>query len=201
MNKASVMASSMALMRDMSRIQQAINRIREIGRSVDLSAINAGLAARGVGSAALGFSVAAQELRVFSKRLNIQTGVLSGGIGEVVRVTARMVMETRQEMLLRQALRLSGNGGMAKRVAAQGECVGAGQLKLERYLDSLEKTLRVVQLMGLQGIGFTRAARVEAAYAGTHRSRLTTVAEEMEKSVSEILALNRSARKQLGVWK
>lgn len=199
--KVSIGSSIMALMRDMSCIQQAINRIREIGRAVDLSAINAGLAARGIGSAGLGFSVAAQELRVFSKRLNTQTGVLSSNIGQVVNVTAHMMMETRQEMLLRQAQRLSGNAAMAQRAEIQGRRLEVEQGKLDRHLDVLENALHVVHLMGVQGLGFTRAARVEAAYAALHRRRLTAVADDLEGCVAEILALNKSASRQLGVWR
>lgn len=199
--KRSAGTSIIALMWDMSRIQQAINRIREIGRAVDLSAINAGLAARSVGSAALGFTVAAQELRVFSRRLNTQTGILSGNIGEVVKVTAQMMMETRQEMLLRQAERLSGNAAMARRAEMQGACLKERQEKLVYQIDRLERALSAIHQMGIQGIGFTRAARVEAAYAGVYRRRLTAAAEEMEGSVAEILALNTSAYEQLEVWR
>jgi hypothetical protein len=184
---------TMALMNDMARIQQAINRIREIGRLVNLSAINAGLAVRGVGSAGLGFSVAAQELRVFSVKMNAQTGVLSKNIGEVVNRTAHQLMATRHEILLRQAQEASQNKAMARALEMQSERNVLEHKAMYWSLTRLEKALHVVRLLATGGISLTRSARVEAAYAGTHTRRLTGVAQDMENAVTEILVLQKKS--------
>lgn len=183
----------MALMQDMACIQQAVNSIREIVRMVNLSAINAGLAVRGVGSAGLGFAVAAQELRVFSMKLNIQTGVLSKNIGVVVNSAAHLAMEARQEMLLRQAFEMSKCEAMARVLAAQSDCFVRNSKAMDIHLTRLENALRVVRLLSIEGMTLTRAARVEAAYAGAHERRLTGVALDMESAVMEILILNKGA--------
>lgn len=187
----------MALMQDMACIQQAVNSIREIVRMVNLSAINASLAVRGVGSSGLGFSVAAQELRVFSVKLNAQTGVLSKNIGVVVSSAAHLVMQTRQEMLLRQAFEMSKSKAMARTLAAQSDCIVRDSRAMDFNLTRLESALRVVRLLGTEGMSLTRAARVEAASTGTHERRLTGVALNMESAVMEILILNKNASDHL----
>jgi methyl-accepting chemotaxis protein len=195
------MGAIMALMKDIACIQLAINRVREISRKVNLAAINAGLAVRGLGSAGLGYSVAAQELRVFSVKLNAHTGVLGGNIGEVVKRAAVLVVETRKDMLLRQALMLSKRQRMKEVVEAQSALIEQGHMQLDRSVGRLESALHTMHALSYQGLSLTRASRVEAAHAGEHRRRLTTVAQEMEDSVVEMMDLNKAAQRRLEAWR
>lgn len=191
------MGAIVALMNDIACIQLAINRIREIGRKVNLTAINAGLAVRGIGSAGLGYSVAARELRVFSVKLNAHTGVLSGNIGEVVSRAAGLVVETRKDLLLRQALMLSKHARMLRAVEAQSALIEQGHKLLDGSVGRLENALHTTHALSYQGLSLTRASRVEAAYAGAARQQLTAVAQEMEDSVIEMMALNKAAQRRL----
>lgn len=170
------------------QVNSGIRNVIAISRRVNLVAINAMLAAKQSGAQASGFRVVSAELRNFSTQLDQQMQDLDVFIYSLVHGVAESArVHRRQKHFQAACLCVEARPSLA---------AGAGRIdsrlsdlddhSAERWHGLRRRLDQALRLCGT-GVALSRAAKIEAVYGNALAGGLRQVAEEIEKSIMDIL--------------
>jgi len=178
---------------------EEIKRVVRVSNAVNMTALNAMFIAKKAGQSALGFGVVSADLRVFSKQLDV---AMSGLTGQIFALLGEVSGHARQRKTYRSHLAASHGGERSGRYLAA--LLGS----LERDMEQKKSEIQAKQqqlIFGLgrarklcgMGVAISRAAKIEAVYGNALAGGLRQVAEEVEQSISDILATLKALEQQL----
>lgn len=185
--------------RRMVETNEEIKRIVGVSSAVNMAALNAMFIAKKAGQSALGFGVVSADLRVFSKQLE---AAMSGLTGQIFALLGAVSSHARQWKTYRAHLTA------ARGSKHSGHYLEALLEALERAMEQRKSEIlsgqqqlfaglgRARKLCGM-GVAISRAAKIEAVYGNALASGLKQVSEEVEQSISDILATLKVLERQL----
>ncbi|MDR3390518.1 MAG: hypothetical protein P4L77_02190 [Sulfuriferula sp.] len=185
--------------RRMVVINEEIKRIVRVSNVVNMAALNAMFIARKAGQAALGFGVVSAELRVFSQRLNEVMSAMSGQIFALLSEVSGQARQWKTHRAHLAAARGSERSGhyLAELLGTLEQAMALKKRDIHARQEQLIAGLgRARKLCGM-GVTISRAAKIEAAYGNALASGLKQVAEEVEQSITDILATLKALEQQL----
>ena len=185
--------------RRMVATNEEIKRIVCVSNAVNMAALNAMFIAKKAGQSALGFGVVSADLRVFSKQLDV---AMTGLTGQISALLGEVFGHARQWKTCRAHLAASRGGDHSGRYLAA--LLGALERAMEqkkREIQARQEQLiaglaRARKLCGM-GVAISRAAKIEAVYGNALAGELKQVSEEVEQSITDILATLKALERQL----
>lgn len=183
----------------MVETNEEIKRIVRVSNAVNMAALNAMFIAKKAGQSAIGFGVVSADLRVFSKQLDV---VMNGLTGQIFALLSEVSGHARQRKTYRSHLAASrGSDNSSRYLAALLGSLERAMAQKKSEIQSSQAQLiaglgRARKLCGM-GVAISRAAKIEAVYGNALAGGLRQVAEEVEQSISDILATLKALEQQL----
>lgn len=169
-------------------MRESIKSVAVCAFRVNLLGINAILLAKKFGDAASGFGVISGELRAFGRELRGEMEVLNEASIRLVELAAQQMRLARHQHLMRQA------AGEESPLPALAMALDGQRRAHEHLHQSVALTLqRMAEYVALAyqsclfGTVIARAARVEAAHAGSRGQVLTATSNEFAEHVAAVL--------------
>lgn len=180
---------------------EEIKRIVSISNAVNMAALNAMFIAKKAGQAALGFGVVSAQLRVFSQQLDM---AMAGISRQIFVLLGEVSSQARQWKTYRAHLAAARGSERSGHFLAR--LLGA----LEQAMEQKKRDIHVRQKQLIVGLGrarklcgmgviISRAAKIEAVYGNALAAGLKQVSEEVEQSITDILATLKVLEQQLAV--
>ena len=174
-------------LQEVVRLNERIKEIVEVARSVNMTALNAMLAARRAGVAVSGFSVVSVELRRFATQIEKAMRELTAVVFSLVQDMAWFLRQRRMGNLMLAASHKCADGGLDKPllVATQrGASIGA---RLRQHRQRIAEQARGAIKLCQMGRQMARTAKVEAVHGGALAADLRDVAENLETTIENIM--------------
>ncbi|NJA07324.1 hypothetical protein [Methylomonas sp. UP202] len=194
--------NSISAQLDMQRIVSLNEHIKEILRISSASylvAINSMLISKASGQRLLGFGVVSSELRQFSRKLEtamIQLSQLTYAMSKKAAIYKKL---SRERHLLMTTLTKSPRGEQTMKLPLQNKSAALLSVT-DEFAEDIEKlnrySKRTLQLCKA-GNALARSAKIEAAHGGDMRQVLNEIAEQIEKTVLNIISLLTTLRASL----
>lgn len=167
-------------------INEDIKQVVHRAFAINLMALNAILAARSAGEAAAGFGVVASEMRRLSIALEESMRCLRQLTDRLLDTTTRA---TRHERVCELLDRVSGSSAptLAGVLDACDRARAAYEQQIVDHCKALARDVDNAMRASRLGDSLAHLAKIEASWAASHRSGLSTVAGELAQALQSIL--------------
>ncbi len=181
-------------------IRESIKSVVSCAFRVNVLGLNAILLAKKFGDAASGFGVISNELRQFGRELTDEMFQLNEASASLVELASRQMRLVRQQGLLQRAAGEEPPRASLQEALQRHE---SRARQVERAVrDTLQQMSEFVALAYqscLFGTVIARAARIEAAHAGSSGQVLTSTSNEFAEHVDRVLGSLEQLRQVTGV--
>ena len=185
----------------MVQVNEEIKQVTNLSFGVNLVALNAMLVSKRAGERSRGFGVVSSELRMFSGKLREAMNGLGLRIYELVNDIAAIQKQSHERSHLQRAM---GQGDQMSGI--MGASLESKEKILLQLIQAMEKdrhqllrqVRRTLQLCDM-GTSLARSAKIESVYGGDVSSTLQQVAEEIEKTIEEILGILNTLESRLAL--
>lgn len=153
-------------------VNEHIKRVVTVAHQIELVALNAILLAKRVGRSAAGFGIISDELRRFSQDLRAQMQNVRQASQVAIQACSALIRHARRDELLHRA-----------GISFSGDILQALERDMLQARRGLCQLLEEAAKLCRFGDIITRAAKIEAAYAGGYSLRLTEIAADFDNHI------------------
>lgn len=181
-------------------IRESIKSVVSCAFRVNVLGLNAILLAKKFGEAASGFGVISNELRQFGRELTDEMRQLNDASASLVDLASRQMRQVRQQGLLQRAAGDEPPGASLLDALRRGESRGRQiDHAVHDTLQQMSDFVALAYQSCLFGTVIARAARIEAAHAGSSGQVLTSTSNEFAEHVDRVLGSLEQLRQVTGV--